>query len=39
VIGEHVARLALGLEPVFDLSQFGVERFAAGAERIEHNVV
>ena len=39
VIGEHLARLALGLEPVFDLSQFAVERFASGAVRREHNVV
>jgi sarcosine oxidase subunit beta len=39
VVGEHLARLALGLEPVFDLSQLGVERFAAGATRIEQNVV
>jgi sarcosine oxidase subunit beta len=39
VIGEHLARLALGCEPVFDLSPFAVERFAAGAARIEHGVV
>ena len=39
VIGEHLAQLALGLEPTFDLSQFAVERFASGAIRVEHNVV
>jgi sarcosine oxidase subunit beta len=39
VIGEHLARLALGLEPSFDLAQFGVERFSAGAPRVELNVV
>jgi sarcosine oxidase subunit beta len=39
VVGEHLAQLALGLEPTFDLSRFAVERFAAGAARVEHNVV
>ncbi len=39
VVGEHVARLALGLEPVFDLSAFAVERFARGAARAEYGVV
>ncbi len=39
VIGEHLARLALGLEPAFDLSQFDVSRFAAGVARVERNVV
>jgi sarcosine oxidase subunit beta len=39
VIGEHLARLALGLDPVFDLSAFAVERFARGATRVEHGVV
>jgi sarcosine oxidase subunit beta len=39
VIGEHLARLALGLEPRFDLGQLGVERFAAGVPRAELNVV
>ncbi|HZQ82919.1 MAG TPA: FAD-binding oxidoreductase [Gaiellaceae bacterium] len=39
VIGEHLAQLALGLEPTFDLSEFAVERFARGAARVEHNVV
>jgi sarcosine oxidase subunit beta len=39
VVGEHVAQLALGLEPTFDLSQFGVERFARGTERAELNVI
>ena len=39
VVGEHLAQLALGLEPTFDLSQFAVERFASGALRREQNVV
>jgi sarcosine oxidase subunit beta len=39
VIGEHLARVALGLEPIFDLARFGVERFSAGAPRAELNVV
>ena len=39
VVGEHLARLVLGLEPVFDLSPFSVERFAAGAARVEHGIV
>jgi sarcosine oxidase subunit beta len=39
VIGEHLARLALGLDPLFDLTRLGVERFAAGEARIELNVV
>jgi sarcosine oxidase subunit beta len=39
VVGEHLAQLALGLEPAFDLSQFSVARFAAGASRAELNVV
>jgi sarcosine oxidase, subunit beta len=39
VVGEHLARLALGLDPVFDLSELGVERFAAGTARVEQNVV
>ena len=39
VVGEHLAELALGLEPTFDLSQFSVERFAAGVSRTELNVV
>jgi len=39
VIGEHLARVVLGLEPEFDLSQLAVERFGAGAERVERNVV
>jgi sarcosine oxidase subunit beta len=39
VVGEHLARLVLGLEPVFDLSRFRVERFAAGEARAELNVV
>jgi sarcosine oxidase subunit beta len=39
VVGEHLAQLALGLEPAFDLSQLSVERFAHGAARVERNVV
>jgi sarcosine oxidase, subunit beta len=39
VVGEHLAQLALGLEPTFDLSQFAVERFATGAVRREQNVI
>ena len=39
VVGEHLAQLALGLEPVFDLSQLAVERFSLGASRVERNVV
>jgi sarcosine oxidase subunit beta len=39
VVGEHVAELALGLEPTFDLSQFDVERFARGTARAELNVI
>ena len=39
VVGEHLAQLALGLDPAFDLSPFGVERFARGVERAELNVI
>lgn len=39
VVGEHLAELALGLEPTFDLSQFAVERFARGSARAELNVI
>ena len=39
VVGEHLAQLALGLEPTFDFSQFAVERFARGAARAELNVI
>jgi sarcosine oxidase subunit beta len=39
VVGEHLAELALGLDPTFDLSQFAVERFARGTERAELNVI
>jgi sarcosine oxidase subunit beta len=39
VVGEHLAQLALGLEPTFDLSQFAVERFERGLARREENVV
>jgi sarcosine oxidase subunit beta len=39
VVGEHLAELALGLEPTFDLSQFDVQRFARGTARGELNVI
>ena len=39
VIGEHLAELALGLDPTFDLSVFSAERFAVGATRVERNVI
>ncbi len=39
VVGEHLAELALGLEPTFDLSHFGVERFARGTARAELDVI
>jgi sarcosine oxidase, subunit beta len=39
VVGEHLAQLALGLEPTFDLSELSVERFATGAVRREQNVI
>jgi sarcosine oxidase subunit beta len=39
VVGEHLAELALGLEPTFDLSQFDAERFARGSARAELNVI
>jgi sarcosine oxidase subunit beta len=39
VIGEHLAELALGYEPTFDLEPFSLTRFAQGRERIEHSLV
>jgi sarcosine oxidase subunit beta len=39
VVGEHLARLALGLAPVVDLSELAVERFERGEARRESNVV
>jgi sarcosine oxidase subunit beta len=39
VVGEHLAQLALGLEPTFDLSHLDVERFARGTTRAELNVI
>lgn len=39
VIGEHLARLALGLPTPFDLSVFDAARFATGGRRVEQNVV
>jgi sarcosine oxidase subunit beta len=39
VIGEHLAELALGFEPTFDLAPLSLRRFADGRERIERNVV
>jgi sarcosine oxidase subunit beta len=39
VIGEHLAELALGQEPTFDLAPFSIDRFARERERVEHNIV
>lgn len=39
VVGEHLAELALGLEPTFDLSQFDAQRFARGTAHAELNVI
>jgi len=39
VVGEHLAELALGLEPTFDLGALALERFEHGARRAELNVV
>ncbi len=39
VVGEHLAELALGLGPKFDLSQFDAQRFADGTARAELNVI
>jgi sarcosine oxidase subunit beta len=39
VIGEHLAQLALGLEPTFDLSEFDATRFTRGTARAELNVI
>jgi sarcosine oxidase subunit beta len=39
VVGEHLAELALGREPTFDLEPLSVTRFAEHRERLEHNVV
>jgi len=39
VVGEHLAELALGLEPTFDLAQFDVSRFARGTARAELTVI
>lgn len=39
VIGEHVARLALGLETPFDLSALSVDRFASGELVPERHVI
>ena len=39
VVGEHLAELALGLQPTFDLSQFDAGRFARGTARAELNVI
>jgi sarcosine oxidase subunit beta len=39
VVGEHLAQLALGLAPTFDLSSLDAARFASGAVRVERNVV
>jgi sarcosine oxidase subunit beta len=39
VVGEHLAELALGLEPTFDLSHLDVARFAHGTARAELNII
>ena len=39
VVGEHLAELALGIEPTFDLSQFDARRFTNGTARVELNVI
>jgi sarcosine oxidase subunit beta len=39
VVGEHMAELALGLPPTFDLEPFAVTRFADGKARDERNVI
>jgi sarcosine oxidase subunit beta len=39
VVGEHLAELALDLEPTFDLTAFSVERFARGELKPERNVI
>jgi len=39
VIGEHLAELALGRVPTFDLSPFSLARFAEGRVRTELNVI
>jgi sarcosine oxidase subunit beta len=39
VVGEHLAELALGLEPRFDLSHLDVARFAHGTARAELNII
>jgi glycine/D-amino acid oxidase-like deaminating enzyme len=39
VIGEHLAELALGLEPTFDLEPFSLTRFAERRARYEHNLI
>jgi sarcosine oxidase subunit beta len=39
VVGEHLAELALGRSPTFDLASFSVGRFAGGDVRVELNVV
>src|SRR4029079_11623652 len=39
VVGEHLAQLALGLEPTLGLSHLDVERFARGTTRAELDVI
>ena len=39
VVGEHLAQLALGLEPTFDLAEFDADRFTRGTARAELNVI
>ncbi len=38
-VGEHVAELVLGVEPMLDLSAFSLERFARGEAREEQFVI
>jgi sarcosine oxidase, subunit beta len=39
VVGEHLAQLALGLEPSFDLSHLDVARFTYGTAHAELNII
>jgi sarcosine oxidase subunit beta len=38
-VGEVVRDLYLGRDPVVDVSALTADRFGAGAERVEHNIV
>jgi glycine/D-amino acid oxidase-like deaminating enzyme len=39
VVGEHLAQLALGLEPTFDFSRLDVARFTQGTAHAELNII